>query len=197
MHATSVVAVAPLPPPVNGGIANWVRILRKVLADRNDVRLRFVDSAVRWRAPTDMRVSVRLTGGAFQAIRDVWRLRREILREKTDVVHVCTSASLAAARDFLMLATSRKRGVPAVVHYRMGRIPDIRNVNGLEWKLIRSAIGIANCVVVLDRESENTVISSVPGAWVERLPNVVSIEEIDGVRCSRVPFRRFRRDVFG
>jgi glycosyltransferase involved in cell wall biosynthesis len=180
-----VLLAAPIPPPDHGGIANWTRIVRKEFQERPDVELSFLDTSVRWRSAVNHSLPVRLAGGSLQALRDVLRAARQTSRGSVDVFHLCSSGGLAAAKDLLMLRAARASGVPAVIHYRMGRLPTVAKLGGLEWTLLRAAMRLADLVIVLDRKSEDCVSCAIPEARVVRLPNLVEIDAVDRLRKQR------------
>ncbi len=178
MPGLSVLLVSPLPPPP-GGIATWTRILLRELERRGSVQVLHLDTAVRWRGVTQLSAPVRLTGGAVQAIRDVVRFRSFLARGAPDVVHVCTSAGPALVRDLWMLRLSQARRVPAVIHYRMGRIPRLREAENREWTLLRRCTEAAARTLVLDRRSERVLQGACPGADVRTMPNMVDVEAVE------------------
>ncbi|NLH99488.1 MAG: glycosyltransferase [Chthonomonadales bacterium] len=175
-----VLLVSPLPPPV-GGIATWTRILLREIACDPGIAVEHLDTAVRWRAVTQISAPARLLGGTAQALRDYLRFR-SILRSITpDVVHICTSAGYALRKDLLMLRAAASRGVRAIIHYRMGRIPALAQSQGGEWDLLRQCTATAHTSVVLDRRSMRALREACPAADVRSLPNMVDLMAVDGV----------------
>lgn len=178
MPPLRLVLVSPLPPPP-GGIATWTRILLRELEGDSGVEVFHVDTAVRWRGVTQLSAPVRLAGGSAQAVRDYLRFRSLISRGAPHVVHICTSAGPALMRDLWMLRLCRVRGIPAIVHYRMGRIPRLRDTGGREWALLRRCTETAARALVLDRRSERVLREACPEADVQRMPNMVDLTAVD------------------
>ena len=177
-----VLLASPVPPPDHGGIANWTRIIRNEFENQLVVNLSLLDTSVRWRAAVNQSLFIRLVGGSAQAFRDAFYAISQFYRGTVDVFHLCSSGGLAAAKDLLILSAARASRTPSLIHYRMGRIPNVVTRGGWEWKLMRAGMLIADRVIVLDRASENCLREAVPQANVVRVPNLVAIQEIDRVR---------------
>jgi len=177
--ALQALVVAPVPPPIEGGIARGIGIMREHLATCPDVQLRFVDTAVRWRRQLNLSIGVRLIGGTLQALRDTYRVYRVLKTNPPTVVHLHTSGSLATPRDVLMLLIARWFGVPRVLHYHVGTLPETVAHRGLLWNLTRRAVSLASLVVVLDERSETSLKQAIPGARVVQLPNMIEIDVAD------------------
>lgn len=178
--ALRVLLVSPLPPPV-GGIATWTRILLREVARREDVEIVHLDTAVRWRAVTQVSTAARVVGGTVQALRDYVRFRALLRESKPNVVHICTSAGLALRKDLLMLQAAARAGTRAIIHYRMGRIPALAQTRGGEWDLLRRCTDAAFASVVLDRRSRRVLRESCHPAEVRTLPNMVDLGAVDAV----------------
>jgi glycosyltransferase involved in cell wall biosynthesis len=177
-----ILLAAPVPPPNHGGIINWTRIIRREFAGTPGIDLAFVDTAVRYRAVTNKSLPLRLVGGSAQALRDTYRMRRRLKTDRPHLVHLCTSGGPATLKDIAMLRMTRAFGVPSVVHYRMGRLPSIAARGGLEWRLTRRAMALADAVITLDKRSESCAKQALPNGFVVTLPNMVEIDSIDDVR---------------
>ncbi len=177
-----VLLASPVPPPDHGGIANWTRIIRNEFENQSVVNLSLLDTSVRWRTAVNQSLLIRLVGGSAQAVRDAFYAVSQFYRGTVDVFHLCSSGGLSVAKDLLILYAARVSRVPSLIHYRMGRIPNVVTRGGWEWKLMRAGMLIADRVVVLDRASENCLRKAVPQANVVWLPNLVAIQEIDRVR---------------
>jgi|GEM_PF-303878 len=173
-----LILVSPLPPPV-GGIATWTRVLMEELGHRSDVAVRHLDTAVRWRAVTHISPLARLSGGPMQAIRDYGRLKRMLRDGPADVVHICTSAGLALAKDVLMLRAVARHGAASVIHFRMGRIPALARTGGTEWRRLKACAEAASVALTLDARSASSLAENCPGADVRTMPNMVDIRAVD------------------
>jgi glycosyltransferase involved in cell wall biosynthesis len=173
--------IAPMPERDAGGIFNWARIIHRKAAGRSDLELLFVNTAVRYRRTTNMAVLSRLFGGSLQAIRDMVHIYRRLKSDGPDLLHLCTSASLSTAKDWAIFRLARHFKVPAVVHYRFGRLPRVVAQGGWEWRLIRKTITLSRAVITLDAKSQACIRGAMPQANVLRLPNMVEIDAVDAI----------------
>lgn len=172
MSPLKVLLISPLPPPA-GGIASWSIGVIRELDKRSDVLLTHLDTAVRWRSTNDRRLIARIVGGTLQALIDTGRVCRAIVTSRPDVMHLCTSASLAAAKDLLIVGIGRILGIKSVIHYRFGRLPELVAGGGWEWQLIRRSMKLADAVVLLDKASVEAVQGATGNTRIVRLPNPI------------------------
>ena len=77
--------------------------------------------------------------------------------EKPDVVHICTSGYLGFIKDIILAQAARRRGMRSIVHFHFGRVPSIIEEKGLEYKLLRKLLNVADKVVVIDGKSYQTL----------------------------------------
>ncbi len=182
-----VLAVTPVPPPFDGGIATWTHCISKGFEDVVDLELLFIDTTVRFRRPTNAALIFRLTGGSYQAIYDSFRTYHYLKKHRPDVLHLCTSAGLATIKDILILRIAKCLGISSVIHYHMGRLPSIIARNGIDWRLTRHAMLSADAVVLLDRESQTCVEQAVPSIRSTILPNMVETDTIDSLGIQPSP----------
>jgi glycosyltransferase involved in cell wall biosynthesis len=189
---THVLMLSPVPPP-RGGIGTWTElVLREAEKDPN-VHLSVVDIAPRWRKVHQFGVLRRSLGGGLQLVRDFARTRSAILRCRPSVLHLCTSAQLAAVRDIFVLRMARAYGLRTVYHLHFGRLPELARSGGWEWRLIRSAISIADVVIALDSQTHRTIGAVFPGKTAVRLPNCVDVVYLDGISASALSSGEGRR----
>jgi glycosyltransferase involved in cell wall biosynthesis len=176
-----VLIAAPLPPPEHGGIVNWGRIIRGKFDKHPTVELKFVDTTPRYRAVTNRSLAIRVVGGSAQALRDTYRVYRQLKCNRPHLLHLCTSGGPATLKDVLILRIAKWFQVPSAIHYRMGRLPDIIERAGIEWKITRRAMRLADVVIPLDRKTEECIKTALPDVHVVKLPNTVEIDEIDRI----------------
>lgn len=101
----------------------------------------------------------------------VIREERRLLRDNQyDVFHLCTSASMSLIKDLMMLGMAKRHHVHTVLHFHFGRIPELKEKNNWEWKLLRRVVGMADVAVTIDRKSFEA-LSSTFGKKVYYLPN--------------------------
>ena len=42
-----------------------------------------------------------------------------------DAIHICTSGSLGLVKDFFLIVAAKRHHVRSVIHFHMGKVPDI------------------------------------------------------------------------
>ncbi len=172
-----VLLISPLPPP-SSGIGSWTVNVTKEAAKSENLKVIVLDTAVRWRAVDNLSPIIRLTGGSVQAIRDILRTFAAILKHRPAVIHLNTSASFAAVKDISILWLAKRFGIKSVIHYHMGRLPELIKKNNWEWRLIRKSMMLADKTIVLTRESENCIRKAEKSIDVVLVPNPVDISDI-------------------
>ncbi|MCU0458712.1 MAG: glycosyltransferase family 4 protein [Bacteroidales bacterium] len=155
-----VLLLSPLPPP-HGGIAGWtLTILEHYRNNRFDYEIIHQDTAVRTRRVTNSSLLHRIISGIRITGRIYSSLRKRILKEKPDVIHITSSASIALLKDLLLLHLVRKHNVSVIIHFRFGRIPDLRRAKNWEWYLLRKVMRQSKVSIVIDRISYNSLMGS-------------------------------------
>lgn len=176
-----ILLLAPLPPDGKpGGIGTWTITILEELSSRADYEVIHIDTAVKWRSTTDKKLHKRLIGGILQGLYDAARAFRSTLKCKPDVLHLCSSGSLATFKDILILFTQKVLGVNTVIHYHMGRIPAIKGDGGWNWKLIQFAMSLADSVVVLDKHSELSLTVNFSHK-IKRIPNAINLKHFERI----------------
>lgn len=95
----------------------------------------------------------RYYSGIKEVGRSVINTIRKIKSEKPDVVHICTSGSIAFIKDIILTRAAHRRGIKSIVHFHFGRVPSIIEEKGFEYKLLRKLLGITDTIVVIDGKS--------------------------------------------
>lgn len=95
---------------------------------------------------------------AFLDYRHIISSFKQLVKEnKYDVMHLTSSASLSLLKDLYMLKYAHKNNIKSVVHFRFGRIPELALNKNWEWKLLVKVVSLANTVIVLDKQSYDTL----------------------------------------
>jgi glycosyltransferase involved in cell wall biosynthesis len=115
-----------------------------------------------------------LLGGSVQAIRDVCRSVWQMCVFRPDCIHVNTSASFSNAKDWLILRVAKALGIRRTLHYHVGFLPRLAELQNFQWRLVRANMRLASKVFVLGKVSEAAVRTHVPGVDVVALPNPVN-----------------------
>jgi glycosyltransferase involved in cell wall biosynthesis len=167
-----IVLMSPVPPPA-GGIGSWTELLLNTLKDRSEFSFSLINTAVKWRRMNDLNLLKRVVGGSLQALWDSMRLYRVVRTHRYSVLHMCTSASLASARDILMMTIAHAMGMGTVMHYHTGQVPTLAKKRGLEWFFTRAAMKQTDQMILLDEATAELVRKKFPGAHAEIIPNPV------------------------
>ncbi len=178
-----ILFVSPLPPPAASGIANWTKQLLKVL-DKRSVDYDIVDTAVRWRTPTDLNFLKRLTGGTLQAFYVIFKTIFKLFTYKPDVVHICSSGSMSLSKDCLLLLILKVFRAKSVFHVRIGRIPELSDKKNWEYRFIRAATKLSTKTVLIDKASYDTLDKDGLSDRIVNVPNFIDICQAEDV----VPF---------
>lgn len=178
-RAIDVTMIAPLPPPVGGIATSTENIL--ACAPAYGVNVNVIDSAVRWRRPTQTAGVRYWVGSVLHGLRLARQVHSAVRQARPTVAHVCTSGGLGFARDFLMLRLLRQQRIPAVLHLHMGRLPAVLQAAGLESKLARTAFREASLVALLDADSRLALLSCEPQVNAVICPNFIDVEHIKGL----------------
>ena len=78
---------------------------------------------------------------------------RKMKSEKPDVVHICTSGHIAFLKDILLTYAAHRKGAKSIVHLHFGRVPNIIEEKGFEYKLLKKVLCTADAVIVIDGKS--------------------------------------------
>ena len=103
----------------------------------------------------------------------VKEVKKSIRKEKPDVLHLCTTASLGLIKDLLIFRFAKSRGIKCVLHFHCGRIPEITSRKNWETWLFKRVMKYTDAPVVMDLNSLDVLRGlNVKGAVY--LPNPLS-----------------------
>ena len=141
---------------VQGGIAIWAQnIVNYHQALEDDIHIDIVPFDRK--AKKHPKASYNLLSRAWSGIVDYWKPVREskkmIKSGRFDVIHLCTSASISLTKDIAVLRAARKARIRSIVHFHFGRIPDLAQKKGWEWKLLKRVVRLADVAVTMDNSS--------------------------------------------
>lgn len=164
--------VSPLPPPV-GGIATWTQSVINYFKDSSEINITHIDSAVRWRRVQSNSIAMRLIGGSIQAIREYFKVKKILTKQKIDVLHLCTSGSFSFYKDYLILKKCKELSIPTALHIHMGRIEEICNKKNWEFKILQKCISTTDAVIVLDEKSLEAIVNKIGHKNINKVPNLL------------------------
>ena len=174
-----VLLVSPKPPPV-GGIAIWTNILLAEMKKMSGIRMKHVNTALRWKKEGIDSLWRRLSGGAMQALWDFFSVSLSLIRFRPHVLHLTTSAAYASLKDAVLLLLARFLGVVGVIHYHTSYVA-YQNPGGWQFRCARFAMGIAAGVVVLDPKTYELVREYLSSEKLYKIPNMIDLKRIDSL----------------
>lgn len=145
-----------------GGIARWTSHILDYYKEEGG---RDVDLKWCYAAPSKKDILVgsgvlsRLYWGFRNYLPFIRTLRKELKNNRYDVVHFTSSASIGLLRDLITLRLCRRKGIPSVVHFRFGRIPQLYRSQNWERKLLHRVLSRSDRAVVIDRNSYDVLLA--------------------------------------
>lgn len=91
-------------------------------------------------------------------------------KHKDCVLHLCSSAGVSLLKDIVILKAARAKGIPSVIHFHFGRIPELFEQKNNEFKRLVKVLKLADTIVCMDLQSCETLRQH-GYANVEYLPN--------------------------
>lgn len=173
-----VMLVSPLPPPA-GGIARWTKMLLNHAREASGVELQLINTAVTRRSLQQNSRWRRISAGIPPMLGAAKLLKAAIRRTSVDVLHINASGQFSLVRDLVLATIARRSGVPVIYHLRFGRVPEIATAKSLEWKLLSMVIRKAQATITLDSRSYSSIVSNLPTASVELIPNFINVKQCE------------------
>ena len=181
------------PETIKGGINTWGRYIMAYYKQYGKEQVELI--------PVSLDRSVfaatsSLIGRFINGYRDQMKSVRRAIHlmniEKPDVAHICTSAGLGLIRDFILVRAAKKRGIKTVVHLHFGRIPTLAKQRNWEWKLLSKVLHMCDVPVVMNRPSENTLITE-GFKSVIYLPNPIGMDVLEMINKKNDKYERIPR----
>ena len=158
---------------VSGGIARWTEhVLRYYdTLDDSSVHLSFFNTARKKQSPDNFfkRVARALLEYPTM-IRDLSRILR---KNKFDVIHFTSSASLGLLRDLIIIRIAKHNNTKPIIHFRFGRTPEILKSKNWECFLLKKVVSSVSRAIFIDKSSYEAIVNS-GYKNVELLPNPLS-----------------------
>lgn len=167
-----ILLVSPLPPPV-GGIATWTKHILGFFENNTECELLHFNTAIKNRRITQNSNIERLILGMVEMYRMIPLINKCVIKNKPDAVHITSSASFGLFRDILLLHELKHTHIKTVIHFRFGRIPELKVKKNWEWRLLCLIVNKADRVIVIDNNSFETLIKQ-GYTNIEYLPNPIS-----------------------
>ena len=99
---------------------------------------------------------------AYYGIKDYMKILKGIndciVKDKIDVVHICSTSSWSLLKDMVVIQQAHKHKAKAIVHFHFGRIPELSETKTWEWKMLTKVCSMADKVIVIDKFSYDTLV---------------------------------------
>ena len=155
-----VLLVSPLPPPVGGIATVTANMISYFETNPNGISLTVYNTSHNFRSITSSSFFVRFYTGIIKSIQTYLQIKISIKRDRPQVIHLASSASLALFKDFLIIKVAKNSKIPVVMHWHFGRIPQIAAKRNWEWKLLSYIIRKSSSSIVMDTKSYNTLLTA-------------------------------------
>lgn len=153
-----VLLVSPLPPTV-GGISIFAgNLIDHLKSNSNGMNLILCNAVDKHRSVVSESTLFRIISGIKNSIRIYFEVRKIILNERPQLIHIASSASLALLRDNMILNIANRYNIPVVTHWHFGRIPALANKRNWEWKLLTRVIHKSARTIVIDGKSHKALL---------------------------------------
>lgn len=114
----------------------------------------------------------RIIQGVKSYTKLIGNLKNQLKILDYQVVHICSSGSLGLIRDYIFLLICEKYSVKGIIHFHFGRIPQIKNANNWEWKLLKKVISKSDKVIVMNKQCDEALKEY--GDKIFNIPNPLS-----------------------
>ncbi len=142
-----------------GGISVWAQNVVSYNVEHNDEILMEVLPCDRSQPMNENTGRLRrLYYGIKDYVKLIGKIRSKLRTNQYQVIHVNTTASISSLKDYVICKMAKKYAVSSVLHYHFGRIPELIQKNNWEWKLLYSALKIADKVIVMDNLSYEALL---------------------------------------
>lgn len=115
----------------------------------------------------------RIYKGIIDYFSIIKKIRTKAKTGHYDAIHIASSAHFSLLKDLLCIKILRKLNVPTIIHFHFGRIPEIIEKNGWEWKLMKKVAKFTTQIIVIDQTSYD-VLTQQGITNVDYLPNPLS-----------------------
>lgn len=183
-----VALISPFPPP-NGGIANWSLLVKQQL-DREKYPYQIINIAPKSRFTDGRGLFQRITDGFATTFGAITSLNKLYSCNQVEVIHLCTSGSLAFLRDFFIAKWAESHKVPIAYHLHFGRVPEILVGQSWEKELLKRVLKSVDIVIVLDGKTEDSLKSFDSSVRVTRIGNPVDCSYLRTLSREDSPDRR-------
>ena len=169
-------------PNLSGGIAKWTKNVLGYYSQNGDSEIELLYLPIERKHFVEPSTSFILR---FKyGISDYWSVIqnfKKVIKQKSPaVVHITTSASYGLLKDIFFQRIAKSRKVKNIIHFRFGRISELREKRNWEWYLLNYSVRKADVAIVIDSSSYATLIKA-GHANVTFLPNPISLDLLNTI----------------
>lgn len=182
---------------VKGGISQWAKHITNYynLDYEKDIDLKILDMGRTIYVNNYSNKFIRIKSALIDYKKIINNYFYNIKYFKPDLVHIASSASLSLIKDIIMLKKAKQSGAKTIIHFHFGRIPELKNKNNFEWKILFKVCLLADIVIVMDKQSYNTLINC--GLTnIKYLPNPLSLNISKVITSNNNKHREDRKILF-
>lgn len=156
----SVLFVAPY-GGVPGGISRWMsHVIDYHKSIDSDVELDLVSMGRSTFVSIKSNPIYRLYA-AFKDYRGILKdFHNHISHNTYDVMHLTSSGSWSLVKDIYMIKAAKRHKIKTIVHFRFGRIPDLKIQDDWEWKLVKKVVSLVDKAIIIDNKTYKTLEES-------------------------------------
>ncbi len=144
--------VAPISSKNLGGISSWISIVKDNMPENYESF--FIDTSLRHSFSKKRTFFDKYIYSFFRVFEQKRNLKRMILHEKIDILHIATSGGFGFYRDLQLLKIARTNNVKTILHFHFGRIPAlISSKKGLEYQLFLKCLEYSDFLISIDKNT--------------------------------------------
>ena len=147
-----------------GGIAQWAENIISYYKSKkdNDCELDVLpmNYSTQQNAGIGKNLIQRIYSGVRTYTKVLTELNKRFSSKHYNILHISSSASISLVKDYLMIKMAKRYNVKPIIHFHFGRIPQLRQNDNWEWKLLHKVAKMATAVILMDETSYNTLKST-------------------------------------
>ena len=170
-----ILLVSPYSKIKAGGISTWSKNILDYNTKNGENRIVFFNTFFKLKPNIVRSNLLRILWGIFDSVYLLSLLIIKTLWHRPKTVHYTSSASFALLKDYMVARWMKLIGANFVIHWHFGRIPELREKQNAEWKILIKVVKAAKTSVVLDALSLKALRDE-GFSNVYQIPNPISEE---------------------
>jgi glycosyltransferase involved in cell wall biosynthesis len=152
-----VLLVSPYNAKRVGGIGTWSKSVLNAFegSDSTSIWFQNTKSFLKFNSKSALN---RLVKGAVDTVTILTKLFFNCLFQRPDVIHYTSSASWALSKDLLAIKIAKLFGIPFVIHWHFGRIPEIVEKKEEEYYRLKRVAQLSAKSIAIDKRSYDALV---------------------------------------